>query len=211
MLTKKYQQKLLKLKKKLKELSTEELKELSYLGKLTGELLGYPVATLSSGSGTGGANFLEEDMGKMLLTGKYEGPGEEFTDNAAHIGGMGLAAIMGFCDFCENLGSTGLAAMALGGFFGMTLLPHPGIFGDYIAMGIMSGNIRCPAYEGAKPLLRGDNFKPNNYFLSTGPSGTSPGAGLSALLSGYGGNLKKGEKSCCPGAFLGFSGKYGFY
>jgi len=202
---------LIKLKKELNKLNKKELEFLVHLGKLSTDFLGYPIATLSTNSTVADSQELEEDPGKMLLKGIYPGPGKELMENPASTGGMGLAALMGFDRFSENLGSTALASIALGGMFGMSLLPSTHIFGNHIASGITTGAITWPVYSEAKPLPWGDNLEGKNHFLSLGPFNKSPGDTLSALLSGYGRKLKRGERCACPGALPGFAGKYGFY
>jgi len=201
--------KLTEFRKGIKNLSDEDLKLLVSLGKLSNLLLGYPVATLTSSTGT--LSDYEGDTGKMLLSGLSPGMGEEFTDNSAPLGGMGLAALLGFDKMCENLGSTALAAMALGGFLGMTLLPPPSMFGNYFFYRMALGTFKCSAYLNAGEMPYGDNLEGCNSFLAHGPFGQSPAGTMMAVLQGMGRTVMKGETSSCPGALLGFCGEYGFY
>jgi hypothetical protein len=201
--------KLSEIKRKLKDLPSEDLKLLVSLGKISDSLLGYPVATLTSSSGS--STDYQGDRGRMLLCGISSGMGEEFIENSASLGGMGLAALLGFSEMSENLGSTALTAMALGGFLGMSLLPPPSMFGNYIFYKMALGRFTCPAYLNAKPLPYGDNFEAGNGFLAHGPFGSSPAGTMMGLLSGLGRTVMPGEVSPCPGALMGFCGKYGFY
>ena len=195
--------------KDLKKLDREELEFLVKLGKLSNSILGYPLATLTS---TGGSNTDHYgDKGRILLMGISPGMGKEFIDNASCLGGMGLAALLGFSEISENLGTTALLALALGGMLGMTLLPPPGMFGNYVGHRMALGHYFCSTYMNAKPLSWGDNLESGNAFLAEGPFGTSAAGTMLGLLSGAGRIAQKGETCICPGAFLGFCGNYGFY
>jgi hypothetical protein len=101
--------------------------------------------------------------------------------------------------------------MALGGFLGMTLLPPPSMFGNYIFYKMALGKFTSSAYLNATDLPYGDNLEGKNSFLAHGPFGSSPAGTMMALLSGCGRTVMKGETISCPGAFLGFCGEYGFY
>lgn len=209
---KKINQKLGKLiSKDMTRLSDKELDLLVFSGKCINDFLGYPIATMSSGSAGESSIDIEKETGKMLLKNIHPGMGEEFIEDASKIGGLGLAAIMGLANFSENLGSTALTALALGGMFGMSLLPPPSMFGNYFFYGLLKGLFICPLYYGAKSLPEGDNMKNKNSFLSEGPMGTCPVKNLEALLSGFGRKTLKEEKCSFPGALPGFCGKYGYY
>ncbi len=201
--------KLAEIRKELKNMADEDLRVLISLGKLSDFLLGYPVATITSSSCTQSDNG--GDTGKMLLSGLSPGMGEEFTDNSASLGGMGLAALLGFHEMSENLGSTALASMALGGFLGMTLLPPPSMFGNYFFYRMALGKFTSSPYLNAGEMPCGDNLEGRNSFLAHGPTGSSPAGTMMAVLSGLGRTVMKGETSSCPGALLGFCGEYGFY
>ena len=196
-------------RKEIRNLPDEDLRLLTSLGKLSVNLLGYPVATLTSSSGT--SSDYGGDTGKMLLSGLSPGMGKEFADNSASIGGMGLAALLGFDKMSENLGSTALASLALGGFLGMTLLPPPSMFGNYIFYRMALGKFISSVYLNAREMLSGDNLEGCNSFLAHGPTGSSPARTMLALLRGLGRTVMKGETCSCPGALQGFCGKYGFY